>query len=182
MTKIKRALDIICSLLALIAFTPLLIALYVIVYIDSDGHPIYAQKRITKSHKRFYVYKFTTMKIEAPRLVSVRDRLCFKDANDKRVTKVGRLLRKTSLDELPQLFNILMGDMSVVGPRPCMTNEERMFSESHFKHTAGLTGPTQIMRNHNLTLDDIHRLDDSYSIKNDIRIFFKTFYVIFKGK
>lgn len=122
------------------------------------------------------------MKIEAPRLVSVRDRLCFKDANDKRVTKVGRLLRKTSLDELPQLFNILVGDMSVVGPRPCMTNEERMFSESHFKHTAGLTGPTQIMRNHNLTLDDIHRLDDSYSIKDDIRIFFKTFYVIFKGK
>ena len=75
-----------------------LIALYVIVYICSDGHPLYAQKRIIKSHKRFYIYKFTTMKIEAPRLVSVRDRLCFKDADDQRVTKVGKLLIKTSLD------------------------------------------------------------------------------------
>lgn len=156
--------------------------IYVIVYLGSDEHTLYAQKRITKSHKRFYVYKFTTMKIEAHRLVSVIDRLCFNDANDRRVTKVGRLLRKTSLDKLHQLFNILMGDMGVVGTRPCMTNEERMFSESHFKHTAGLTGPTQIMRGQNLTLDDIHRLDDAYSIKDDIKIFFMTFYVIFKGK
>ena len=116
---LKRFFDIILSLVAIIVFSWLLIIIAIAIVVEDKGNILFKQKRIGKNKKEFYIYKFRTMKVSTPKDVPTH----LLDNPDSYITKIGGFLRKTSLDELPQLFNILKGDMSIVGPRPALWNQ-----------------------------------------------------------
>lgn len=177
----KRLLDVLISAAAIVALSPIILIAFVLASIDSKGRPIFSQTRLTKGRKPFRIYKFRTMRDGASGRTAAQN-LCCKDADDWRITRIGRILRKTSVDELPQLINVLIGDMSLIGPRPCLVEEEPYLTDSHFRHRAGLTGPVQLHRDEELTLDRINALDASYGPKDDLVIFLKTFKVLLKGK
>ena len=120
----KRIFDIIFSLCGLIIFLPIFLLVSIIVKLEDSGPVFFSQTRIGKSFKKFKIYKFRTMKTSPSQL-----NLAVTVSNDSRITKVGRFLRKTKIDELPQLFNILKGDMSFVGPRPDVPKYAEMFKE-----------------------------------------------------
>lgn len=177
---IKRISDFICSLLGIIILSPFLIIVSFLVKIQNEGSIIFSQERIGKDGKLFNIYKFRSMKQEAPD-ISDRD---FIDS-DIYITKIGKIIRKTSIDELPQLINILKGDMSFVGPRPFILNEGEInilrAQQGVHTITPGLTGWAQVSdrnsNNHNHKLDlDIYYLENR-SIWLDIKIFVKTFFV-----
>lgn len=115
----KRVLDVILSLLGMAALSPLLLLIALLIRLDSPGPVIFSQKRYGKDKKLFEIYKFRTMRIDTPHDVPTND-LC---SAGSYITRVGRVLRKTSLDELPQLWNILKGEMSFIGPRPALWNQ-----------------------------------------------------------
>ena len=117
----KRTMDIVSSLVGLILLSPLFLLVAILIKLDSKGPIIFKQIRIGKNSKPFYIYKFRSMKIDAPNLSTEE----FINASDF-TTKVGKFIRKTSIDELPQLVNILKGDMSIVGPRPVIEREVRL--------------------------------------------------------
>ena len=117
----KRTMDIVSSLIELILLSPLFLLVAILIKLDSKGPIIFKQIRIGKNSKPFYIYKFRSMKIDAPNLSTEE----FLNASDF-TTKVGKFIRKTSIDELPQLVNILKGDMSIVGPRPVIEREVRL--------------------------------------------------------
>lgn len=188
----KRILDIIFSLLLIILLSPLFLILSFMILV-SCGRPIFfKQKRVGKDRKEFILYKFRSMvqnaEQEKYKLLQFNEAAppFFKMKDDPRITPIGRVLRKLSLDELPQLFNILKGDMSFVGPRPTIVEEARYLSGTRFKCRPGLTGPTQIFREKVLNLNEIQELEDNYvnknSIFNDFIIVLKTFAVVFKGE
>ena len=110
---IKRVLDIVCSILGIIVLSPILVIVSILIKLESKGPIIFKQLRAGKGSKPFYIYKFRSMKIETPNIAT-------NDFTDSHVyiTRIGKIIRKTSIDEIPQLFNILKGDMSIVGPRP----------------------------------------------------------------
>jgi O-antigen biosynthesis protein WbqP len=112
---LKRIVDFLLSLLGIIVLSPILLILVIAIKIDSKGPVIFTQKRVGKNRKLFNIYKFRTMKIDTPKEMPTH----LLENPDFFITKVGKFLRKTSLDELPQLFNILKGDMAVIGPRLC---------------------------------------------------------------
>ena len=116
---LKRFFDIILSLVAIIVFSWLLIIIAIAIVVEDKGNILFKQKRIGKNKKEFYIYKFRTMKVSTPKDVPTH----LLDNPESYITKIGGFLRKTSLDELPQLFNILKGDMSIVGPRPALWNQ-----------------------------------------------------------
>ena len=116
---LKRFFDIVLSLVAIIVFSWLLIIIAVAIVVEDKGNILFKQKRIGKNKKEFYIYKFRTMKVSTPKDVPTH----LLDNPESYITKIGGFLRKTSLDELPQLFNILKGDMSIVGPRPALWNQ-----------------------------------------------------------
>lgn len=120
--KAKRLIDCIMSLIGIILLIPVFIIIGFLIKIDSKGPVIFRQERYGKNKKPFYIYKFRTMRLDAPKNVST------KELNDskKYITKIGTFLRRTSLDELPQLFNILLGQMSIVGPRPVVLKEKKL--------------------------------------------------------
>jgi lipopolysaccharide/colanic/teichoic acid biosynthesis glycosyltransferase len=124
---LKRVFDIISSLTVLIIISPILILISILIIIDSKGHVFYSQKRVGIKAKEFKLYKFRTMKpnSELKGLLTI--------GNDSRITRLGYYLRKTKLDELPQLFNIILGDMSVVGPRPETPNYVKLYTEEQQK-------------------------------------------------
>ena len=124
-TKVKRALDFILSLCACIILSPILIVLCIAIKIDSRGPVLFKQKRVGIHKTYFSIYKFRTMRIDTPKDMPTH---MLKDP-DQYITKVGRFLRRSSLDELPQLFNILKGDMSFVGPRPALWNQDDLVAE-----------------------------------------------------
>ena len=115
---IKRVLDIVCSILGIIVLSPILVIVSIIIKLESKGPIIVKQLRAGKGSKPFYIYKFRSMKIETPNIAT-------NDFTDSHVyiTRIGKIIRKTSIDEIPQLFNILKGDMSIVGPRPVILEE-----------------------------------------------------------
>ncbi|VOJ80666.1 capsular polysaccharide biosynthesis protein Cps4E [Streptococcus pneumoniae] len=123
--EIKRLGDILLSFIGIIVLFPVFIIIAIAIKLDSKGPVIFKQKRFGLHKKSFYVLKFRTMKVESPKYVATRDL----DKPEQWITKVGACLRKTSLDELPQLWNILVGDMSVVGPRPVAINELDLIKE-----------------------------------------------------
>ncbi len=179
----KRVLDIITSLSAIIVLFPVFIAVALIVLI-SDGRPaIYKQKRVGKNAKLFTIYKFRTMK-NGTRLAATND---LTESGDSMIS-CGTLLRKTSLDELPQLFNILKGDMSFVGPRPLIPEEEEIHllrqKNDIYSVRPGLTGYAQVNGRDKCSIEEKVRLDREYiekkSLAFDIKIFFKTFINVFK--
>lgn len=186
---IKRLFDILISAVALVALFPVWIVLAVAIKLDSDGPVIFAQERRTKNGRIFKMYKFRTMVVNAEKMESG----LFSFANDPRVTKMGRYLRDTSLDELPQLWNVLMGDISLVGPRPCVTHELGDFGTLNSKYKkrfavkGGITGLAQAKgRNVNswdekVTYDNLYiDLFQKQGVWLDIKIIFETVAGVFR--
>lgn len=190
----KRVFDFICSLIALIIFSPIFIILAIAIRLDSNGNIIFGHTRIGKGGKPIKVYKFRTMVSNAK---EVFDNFTeeqkkeyytnFKLENDPRITKIGEFLRKTSLDELPQLINILKGDMSIVGPRPIVEKEIEkygIYADKMFSVIPGLTGYWQANGRSDTTYDERVQMDmyyiDNRSVIMDIKIIFKTVLSVIK--
>lgn len=193
----KRMFDIIASLSAIIILAIPMLIIGLIVVLSSKGPMIYISKRIGKNGKKFNFYKFRSMCDHAEEQLDdlldqneVEGGVTFKMKNDPRVTKFGRFIRKTSLDELPQLFNILKGDMSFVGPRPCTDREYELYTEKEKQRLQvpqGLTGEWQVHGRSDTTFDTMLELDMKYINEKrgfwyDIGLIFKTIGVVFKGK
>lgn len=193
---VKRGFDIIFSFSAMILLLPLFVVVGILIKIDSKGPIFFLQKRIGKDGKLFRLYKFRTMQVNADkelRKILARDEEARKEyeinkklKDDPRITKVGNLIRKLSIDELPQLLNILLGDMSFVGPRPYLYREIKDMKNYYDKIVTvkpGLTGLWQVSGRSDLTFETRLKLDQEYlnnvSLKEDLKIFFKTFIVIF---
>lgn len=140
----KRLLDIVLSLTALIVLAPLLLVLALLVKLDSPGPALFKQKRVGRNEKLFDIYKFRSMYTSAPRDVATSE---LQNA-ESHITRVGRVLRKTSLDELPQLFNVLKGEMSLIGPRPLVPNEKDIHElrreKGAYRVRPGITGWAQV--------------------------------------
>ena len=184
-TKVKRTLDFILSLCACVILSPILLALCIAIKIDSRGPVLFKQKRVGIHKTYFPIYKFRTMRIDTPKDMPTH---MLKDP-DQYITKVGHFLRKSSLDELPQLFNILKGDMSFVGPRPALWNQDDLVAERD-KYGAndvipGLTGWAQINGRDELEIPVKAALDGEYVKKMgfwfDVRCFFGTFTSVLKA-
>jgi len=183
---LKRLGDISISLIAITLFCPFFILIAIAIKLDSKGPVIFKQKRFGIHKKTFYVFKFRTMKVESPKYVATRDL----QNPEQWITRVGAFLRKTSLDELPQLCNILVGDMSIVGPRPVVVSERDVI-EAREKYGAndvlpGLTGWAQINGRDNLSTDMKAELDGYYmthkSLLMDIRCIVRTIPYVLKRK
>ena len=194
---IKRSFDIIMSLTAMILLFPVFLIIALMIKLDSKGNIIYKHKRIGKNGKYIYLYKFRTMYTNSKEILEeiLKDSKVkeewennFKLDNDPRVTKVGKFLRKTSLDELPQLLNILSGDMSIVGPRPVVDDEIEkygIFKKKFLSVTPGLTGWWACNGRSATTYEDRIKLELYYvnhrSIKLDLLVIFKTIGAVVKG-
>lgn len=190
----KRGFDIFCSSIGLIILLVPLLIISLIIVIDSPGaSPIYSQKRIGKNGKSFNFYKFRSM---VPNAESMLDSLLsqnemdgpvFKIKKDPRITRVGRFIRRTGLDELPQLWNVFIGDMSLVGPRPPLPREVEMYDEYQFQRLLIIPGITcywQVQPERNsLSFDEWVALDLKYieerNFFKDILILFKTVFAVF---
>lgn len=186
---LKRLFDIISSGLLALVLTPLWIIVAIWIKLDSKGPVFFKQGRRTKDGRVFYMLKFRSMVVNAEHMGTG----LFNYENDPRVTKVGRFLRNTSIDELPQLFNILKGDMSVVGPRPCVTYELGDFDtlnkryKKRFEVKAGLTGLAQVKGRNDIGWDEKVGYDNQYvddfkriGVLADIKILFGSVIKVFK--
>ncbi|MDD6306174.1 MAG: sugar transferase [Clostridiales bacterium] len=182
---VKRGIDVILSGLAIVILSPVLLILCIAIKIDSRGSILFKQKRIGIHKSYFWIYKFRTMRTDTP-----KDMPTHLLANPEQyITKVGKFLRKTSLDELPQIFNIFKGEMSIVGPRPALWNQDDLIAERD-KYgandvTPGLTGWAQINGRDELEIPVKAKLDGEYVQKfgfiMDLRCFFGTFLSVVKG-
>lgn len=191
---IKRIFDFLVSLFALIILSPVFLVLALIIKINSKGSVFFKHKRIGKNGKYIYIYKFRTMVENAEELIKKFDKKQkeefeknFKLENDPRITKVGKFLRKTSLDELPQLINILKGDMSLVGPRPVVDGEidKYGFKKNKFLSvTPGLTGYWACNGRSDIDYDERIKMElyyvDHCSLILDIKIILKTVVAVIK--
>ncbi|MBR6620251.1 MAG: sugar transferase [Clostridia bacterium] len=172
MPKVKRVLDFAAALIGCIILAPLFLVIALII-LAVDGAPvIYTQKRIGKDMKEFTIYKFRTMK-NGTRVAATNELT----ESHERITAFGRILRKTSIDELPQLINILKGDMSFVGPRPLITNEDRIHTLRRdagvYTVRPGLTGWAQINGRDDVTVEEKVALDKEYVEKQSLIFDFK---------
>ena len=184
--KIKRLIDCLISLIGIVLLMPLFIVIGLLIKIDSKGPVIFQQKRYGKNKEPFYIYKFRTMRLDAPKNVSTKE---FNDSK-KYITKIGYFLRRTSLDELPQLFNILLGQMSIVGPRPVVLKEKHLiiardrYGANNIK--PGITGWAQINGRDRLSVEEKAKLDGFYvenmGLLMDFKCFFKTIKYVLKGQ
>lgn len=193
---VKRALDILGASAALVIFSPVMLLAALAVKLTGKGPAIFVQERYGLNKRRFKMFKFRTMVVNAEALQAQLERNneaqgpVFKIKNDPRVTPLGRFLRKTSIDELPQLFNVLLGDMSLVGPRPLPERDVSRFVESsllrRFSVKPGLTCLWQISGRSNTHFDHWIRQDlqyiDQWSLGLDIAILFKTVPAVLKGR
>ena len=181
----KRTMDIVSSLVGLILLSPLFLLVAILIKLDSKGPIIFKQIRIGKNSKPFYIYKFRSMKIDAPNLSTEE----FINASDF-TTKVGKFIRKTSIDELPQLVNILKGDMSIVGPRPVIEREVRLLElrkECNVDSILpGITGLAQINGRDNIYDYEKLKYDFEYLSKRnlvlDIKIIINTVLKVTKSE
>lgn len=191
---VKRVFDIVCSLIGLIVLSPVFIILSILIKTTSEGPAFFAHKRVGKGGKTIKIYKFRSMVTNAEELIKqftpeqkAEYEKNFKLENDPRVTKVGKFMRKTSLDELPQLINILKGDISVVGPRPVMDFETKIYGNYRdmlLSVKPGLTG-FWAANGRSTTTYTRRRAMEIYYVKNrsvllDLKIIFKTFISVFK--
>ena len=192
---LRRAQDIVFSLLALILLAPMALLISLAIVLDSPGDgAIFRQRRVGRDGKLFWLYKFRTMCPDAEEQLNEllsqnqMDGPVFKIEGDPRITRVGRFLRKTSLDELPQLWNILVGDMAVIGPRPALWNQYDLLAERD-KYGAndvrpGLTGWAQIHGRDELEIAEKAKLDGWYvehiSFGLDVKCFFGTIAAVLK--
>lgn len=192
--KIKRVIDVILASVALILLSPLFVIIAIAIKIDSKGPVFFAHKRIGKNGKIIKLYKFRSMVINAEELIKsftpeqMREyKENYKLTNDPRITKVGKFLRKTSLDELPQLINIINGDLSIIGPRPVVADELEKYGVNKDKFlsvTPGLTGYWAANGRSNTTYEQRMKMElyyiDNLSLKMDIKVFFKTILSVVK--
>ena len=193
---VRRAQDIFFSLLALIALSPLMLLTCIAVWIDSPGaSPVFSQLRVGRNGKLFRLYKFRSMCPNAESKLNdllqdnEMDGPVFKMKDDPRITRVGHFIRKTSIDELPQLFNVLKGEMSIVGPRPERPEIAAQYCEEmpefslRLQAKAGLTGYAQVYGKYNTTPYDKLTMDLMYiahpSIVEDLKIMFATVKILF---
>lgn len=192
----KRIFDIVCSLVALIILSPVFLIMAILVKTTSEGPVFFAHKRVGKNGKEIKIYKFRSMVTNAEELIKqftpeqkAEYEKNFKLENDPRITKVGKFMRKTSLDELPQLLNILKGDISIVGPRPVTEVETEIYGNYRdmlLSVKPGLTGFWAANGRSDTTYTR-RRAMEIYYVKNrslwlDIKIIFKTFVSVFKGE
>ena len=182
--KFKRAADILLSLFGLIIFSPLLIIISIAIKLESKGPILFKQERIGLNKKSFYILKFRTMRIDTPKDTPTH----LLGNAEQYITKIGRLLRKTSMDELPQMWNILIGEMSIIGPRPALWNQHDLIAERD-KYAAnnvlpGLTGWAQINGRDELSIKTKAILDGEYvqnlGFRWDVKCFFGTIMTIIK--
>jgi exopolysaccharide biosynthesis polyprenyl glycosylphosphotransferase len=191
---LKRGIDLVLAGLALVILAPLLVLIAAAVKLDSHGPVLYLSERIGKKGRLFRCIKFRTMVSDAEKRraevqhMNERDGVLFKISNDPRITKLGRLLRKYSLDELPQFINVLRGDMSIVGPRPPLSSEVREYKLSHLRRLdvmPGITGLWQVQARQDPSFDNYISLDvtyvDNWSIWLDLKILLRTIGVVFAG-
>ena len=182
---VKRFFDLLCALLGILLLSPLLLVLALLIKCTSPGPVLFRQKRVGKNKTYFEILKFRSMRIDAPHDVPTH---LLQDAQSA-ITPIGHFLRKTSLDELPQLFNILMGQMSVIGPRPALWNQYDLIAERDRYGandlTPGLTGWAQVNGRDELPIPVKAELDGYYaahiSFSLDLKIFFKTIANVFSG-
>jgi len=190
----KRVFDVLFSVLALIVFAPLLVVIAIAVKLDSPGPAFYRSERIGKKGRVFHCVKFRTMVRDADQRradvmhMNERDGVLFKISNDPRITKLGHFLRKYSLDELPQFFNVLKGEMSIVGPRPPVASEVKEYKLSHLRRLdvmPGITGLWQVQGRQDPSFASYVSLDvtyiDTWSIWLDFKIILRTIGVVFAG-
>ena len=192
--KIKRVIDVIFASIALILLSPVFAIIAIAIKIDSKGPVFFAHKRIGKNGNIIKLYKFRSMVINAEELIKsftpeqMREyKENYKLTNDPRITKVGKFLRKTSLDELPQLINIINGDLSIIGPRPVVADELEKYGTNKDKFlsvTPGLTGYWAANGRSNTTYEQRMEMElyyiDNLSLKMDIKVFFKTILSVVK--
>lgn len=189
----KRLLDILCSFLFLVISIPVFFIIAILIKIDSKGPIFFLQKRCGKDGSEFNMYKFRTMVKDAEtlkkRLKNEMDGPMFKLKNDPRITRLGRILRKLSLDELPQLLNVLKGEMSLVGPRPLADEEmigDDIWREIRLSVRPGMTGLWQIMGRDSGKFSDWITYDTEYvqkrSLFMDIKILFLTIVTVLRNK
>jgi exopolysaccharide biosynthesis polyprenyl glycosylphosphotransferase len=191
----KRAFDVAVSGAAVALLSPLLLAVSLAIVVDSPGPVLFRQRRVGRNGREFWLYKFRSMRADAEaHLARLRDQNeadgpVFKMRNDPRITRVGRFLRKTSIDELPQFWNVLRGDMSVVGPRPPIPSEVREYHRWQRRRLSmrpGITCIWQISGRSDVKFDRWMELDlqyiDNWSFWDDLKIVFKTIPVVLIGK
>jgi exopolysaccharide biosynthesis polyprenyl glycosylphosphotransferase len=194
-SMIKRLTDTVISLMLLFVLTPLLIALSLLIKCLSPGPIFFKQTRLGQGKRPFQIWKFRTMVPDAEKIISQVQHLnetqgpTFKATDDPRITPFGKFLRQTSLDELPQLFNVLVGDMSLVGPRPLPLRDYEGFSQDwhrrRFSVKPGITCLWQIMGRSSIGFDEWMELDmryiDHWSVWLDVKILFQTIPAVFRG-
>ena len=192
----KRLIDLAVSLSLLLLISPLLIVIAIWIRMDSSGPIVFKQTRVGLHGKPFTIYKFRTMVTNADEIMKAKldkleslENFTFQEKDDPRITPSGRFLRKMSFDELPQLFNIIKGDMSLVGPRPEVPDIVRLYTpEQHKRHNLlpGVTGLAQVNGRSELSVTETMAYDLKYvknwSIWMDIEILWKTIFVVLTGK
>jgi len=182
----QRFLDIILSVIGLLVGIPLMIIFGILIKIEDKGPITYKQERLGKGGKRFYIYKLRSMRTDAEKFGAQ-----WAEKDDPRITKVGKFIRKTRIDEIPQLFNILKGDMSIIGPRPERPSFTEEFNQEipgfidRLAVKPGLTGWAQVNGGYEITPQE-KLIEDIYYIKNrsillDLKILFKTVKVVLTG-
>lgn len=194
----KRVFDFVSSLFALIVFSPIFLITLIAIKLENKGPAIFTQQRIGQNGRLFKLYKFRSMVMDADKILfemlekdealAEEYRINKKLKNDPRITKVGNFIRKTSIDELPQLINVLKGDMSLIGNRPYLPREKDDMGSYYneiIKTKPGLTGYWQVSGRSNTTFKKRLQLETEYSnnvsLKMDAKIFFKTFEVLVKS-
>ncbi|ALB47630.1 sugar transferase [Clostridium beijerinckii] len=189
---LKRSMDIFCSIIGLLVLSPILLAVGIAIRLESKGPIIFSQERIGKGGRRFKIYKFRSMVVNAEELkekLNAKNEMSgpmFKIKEDPRVTKVGKFIRRTSIDEFPQLFNVFKGEMSLVGPRPSLPKEVINFEDwmlERLEVKPGLTCYWQVYGRNDIDFNDWMKLDVKYVRERntliDIKLIIKTFFVLF---
>lgn len=194
--RVKRTMDAALSAAALVVLSPLLLVLAIAIYIDDPhGSPLYSQERVGRHGKRFRFWKFRSMVVGADQMMdklmayNEKDGPVFKMKDDPRITRVGHFIRRTSLDELPQLWNVLKGDMSLVGPRPALPSEAQKYGRYEnyrLMVTPGLTCYWQCMKHRDqISFQEWMELDMKYILERslwvDLKILLRTVRVVLGG-
>lgn len=184
-TATKRMLDVVGAVAGFVLFSPIMLTTLIVLMFTTRGRPFFCQERVGYCGRRFPMFKFRTMRLDADRLqaqvVNEKDGPIFKNRRDPRITKIGRFLRSTSIDEMPQLFNVLLGHMSLVGPRPPVVNEVVQYKAWQFGRLGlkpGLTCLWQISGRSEIGFEDWVRMDLWYAehqnLWTDLKLLIRT--------
>ena len=193
----KRLIDIFGSLFGIILSSPIMLIAAIAIKLDSPGDVIFKQERVGLNGRHFYMFKFRSMCVDAEEKKKelmeqneMESQFMFKMQNDPRITRIGGILRKTSIDELPQFFNVLRGEMSLVGTRPPTVDEVELYERGHWRRMSikpGITGMWQVSGRSSVTdFDEIVEMDtqyiDRWNVLLDIQILLKTVWQVFRRK